>query len=700
MKNRIIVVGMVLAWTGAALGACGDSTSPGPRPPAAPTNLAATSSSASEIALTWQDNSDNEASFVIERCAGVGCTSFADLATVGANTTGYHDQGLTVGTSYSYRVCAHNAGGDSYYSNTAVATTSVTAPAAPSNLVATASSTTRIGLTWQDNSSNEDNFVLERCTGATCTTFTPIATLPANTTSHQDQGLAPVTTYRYRVRAHSAGGDSEYSDTASATTGMTPPAAPSNLVATAASTTQIDLTWQDNSSDEDNFILERCTGATCTPSTPVATLPANTSSYWDQGLTPATTYRYRVRAHNAGGNSEPSNVAVAATRTTPPAAPTNLQATATSASQIHLTWQDHSNDETGFAVERCTGDGCPDFTRIATSPANATSYDDSGISGVTYTYRVQAFNDGGYSNYSNTATATIDLTTPPAAPTGLVAAPTSASEIALTWQDNSDNEELFSVERCTGAGCEDFTEIGLLGANATSYRDRGLIGGTYTYRYRVRASNAAGYSDYSSPATVTIDVSVAPAAPSNMRAYIYCYTYFPRGACSYVIQLAWQDNSDNEESFALEACSGEGCTLTQVRTLPANTTGLRYGSYSTGTSYSFRIRAYNAAGYSNYSNTATLTPIAAPTNLVAAPISTSQIALTWQDNSSNEGYFAIERCTGVGCVRFTQIRTVAANTSSYQDQGLTGGTSYSYRVRAQSASGISSYSNTATATTP
>src|SRR2546422_5115635 len=48
--------------------------------------------------------SSNEDGFRIERCAGAGCTTFAEIATVGPNVTTYANTGLTTGTGYSYRV--------------------------------------------------------------------------------------------------------------------------------------------------------------------------------------------------------------------------------------------------------------------------------------------------------------------------------------------------------------------------------------------------------------------------------------------------------------------------------------------------------------------------------------------------------------------------------------------------------------------
>ena len=92
-------------------------------------------------------------------------------------------------------------------------------------------------------------------------------------------------------------------------------------------------------------------------------------------------------------------------------------------------------------------------------------------------------------------------------------------------------------------------------------------------------------------------------------------------------------------------------------------------------------------------------PLEAPSNLVATAVSTSEIGLTWQDNSSNEDGFRIERCAGMGCTGFTEIATVGANVTSYPNTGLTAGTSFTYRVRAYSAERTSGYSNPATATT-
>jgi hypothetical protein len=130
--------------------------------------------------------------------------------------------------------------------------------------------------------------------------------------------------------------------------------------------------------------------------------------------------------------------------------------------------------------------------------------------------------------------------------------------------------------------------------------------------------------------------------------------------------------------------------------------------YVTGTSWSNYISLRGTAddivtlkfsGQSNLTPTPPAAP-AAPGSLVARAVSKGQITLSWTDHSGNEAGFRIERCTGAGCLNFTQIAQVGAGVTSFSNKGLQRGTTYSYRVSAFNAVGDSGYSNTASATTP
>ena len=496
-------------------------------------------------------------------------------------------------------------------------------PPAPAGMTATASAATRISLTWTDTASNEDGFQIERCAGAGCTAFAPRAQVGPNATAFSDTTVAAESTYRYRVRAVNAGGASDYSNVAAATTPVAPPpppplpAAPSGLIAFAASATSIALAWADNSSFEDGFQLERCAGVACTSFAARAQLGAGVTSFNDTTVSSGTSYSYRVRATSAAGPSPYSNTATATTPSAPPpstdvpAAPSGLIASAASSTTIALVWADNSSNEHGFQVERCVGGGCAGFARIAQVGSGVTAFNDTTASAATtYAYRVRAINASGASAYSNVATATTAAAPPPsplpAAPSGLIAAAAS-SAVSLAWSDKSANEQTFQIERCTGIGCGGFAQIGQVGANVTAFNDTVIAPGT-TYSYRIRAVNTSGASAYSNVATTTTPAApppsnAVPAAPSGLIA---------AAASSTTISLAWSDNSSNEQGFRIERCAGSGCTdFVQIAQTGAGVRALQNTGLSPSTLYRYRVIAFNAQGPSAPSNVAQATTSAA-----------------------------------------------------------------------------------------
>ncbi len=187
-----------------------------------------------------------------------------------------------------------------------------TPPAAPTSLLAAALSSSQIQLTWVDASTNEDTFRIEMNSGFG---FSEVAVVGPNLTQTTVGGLSPSTNYSFRVRARNTGGDSTYSNTAAATTqGVvgSAPSAPTNLQATPATSSSIQLTWFDNAADETSFVVEMRPTASGVYA-PIATPPANATSYTATGLTASTSYTFRVKAHNAFGDSATSNEAAATT---------------------------------------------------------------------------------------------------------------------------------------------------------------------------------------------------------------------------------------------------------------------------------------------------------------------------------------------------------------------------------------------------
>ncbi|MCA4900649.1 MAG: fibronectin type III domain-containing protein, partial [Cytophagales bacterium] len=638
----------------------------------APTILAAVTASTTQLNLTWVDGSSNETGFQIERSLTSG-TGFTLLATTAANAVSYSNTGLAAGTKYYYRVRAVNATGISTYTNEGSATTSLMVP---TSLLLTAVNTTQINLTWADGSINETGFQIERSL-TTGTGFTLVTTTAANAISFSNTGLTAGTTYFYRLRAINADGTSAYTaESSMATIAAGGPIPPTTLVATTASTAQINLTWVDASTSETGFQIERSL-TTATGFTLVGTTAANVVSFSNTGLTAGTRYFYRIRAINATSNSA---YTAEANATTSLIAPTTLTAVAASATQINLTWADVSTNETGFQIERSLA-SATGFTVVGTTAANVVSFDNTGLTaGTQYFYRIRAINATGNSAYTAEANATASLI----APTTLAAVAASATQINLTWVDASANETGFQIERSL-ASATGFTVVGTTAADVVSFANTELTAGTQ-YFYRIRAVNATGNSAYTAEANATTSL-VAPTALAAVA------------ASATQINLTWVDASANETGFQIERSLASATGFTLVGTTAANVVSFANTGLTAGTQYFYRIRAINATGNSAY--TAEVNAIAglvAPTTLAAVAASATQINLTWADVSTNETGFQIERSltTATG---FTLVGTTAANVVSFANTGLTEGTQYFYRIRAVSASGNSAYTAEANATT-
>ena len=186
--------------------------------PAAPTGLSATPGNA-QVFLSWNASTGAD-TYNVKRATSSG-GPYELLTTVA--TTSHLDSGLVNGTTYFYVVSANNSIGESANSSEASATPTAPPPppAAPTALAATVVSPTQINLAWTDNADNETGFKIERKTGGGGA-YSQIALIAADATSYPDTTVSGNTIYFYRVRATNAGGDSEYSNEASATTPAQP----------------------------------------------------------------------------------------------------------------------------------------------------------------------------------------------------------------------------------------------------------------------------------------------------------------------------------------------------------------------------------------------------------------------------------------------------------------------------------------------
>ena len=468
-------------------------------------------------------------------------------------------------------------------------------PNTPNQLEASSYSETSLRLTWSDNSSNETSFVIERSLDNV--SFVPISTVSSSSTSFTDGSLVTGQLYYYRIKALNGAWVSDYSEVASAAPVASVPLSPSDLNAVVASSTSVMLSWNDKSSNETNFVLLVSESGGSYEF--VSNIEAGVEIYIDTGLSPGSSYIYRLCANNSAGCSDYAF----SNKVTPiagiPAAPSGLVASLSSPNAITLSWVDGSDNEDAFIVERSL-DGNSFSFHAALAPNTSTFVDTNLVSGQTYSYQVRARNTAGNSNYLNRVSITPGLPLPP---TNLSLSNTDITSVTLQWLDKSNNETSFVVEREQNS--DGFLVIAVLGADAEAFVDDTVVLNNL-YKYRVKAVHAVGESPYSNVSQFTAG---APTIP----------IYFEANPISEnAISLTWTDTSNIETGFMIERLVNGG-SYVALTSLAANTQSYVDNSVSGANSYRYRIRAVKDAEVSPWLESRTVASDAMTLSWAGAP---------------------------------------------------------------------------------
>jgi ELWxxDGT repeat protein len=276
--------------------------------PAAPSALTAVPASGNEVDLSWSDNSDNEAAFLLERSATEDFGTVAESVKLPAGVTHYRDAGLAPASTYFYRARAVNRAGESTVARASAATPA--APAAPTGLTAVTVSHARVDLAWTDNAPDETGFVIERSPLSTFATLDATFNVGPDVRSFSATTVVPERHYFYRVAAAGPAARSA----PSAAHAMTPARPPSNLQVWAESPNLVELQW-DNPQAANPFFVRFERALPGEDYFGIGDAPPTTVRKFDSERRPGTTYRYRVRTSGPFGLSVAGDeVAV----TTPP----------------------------------------------------------------------------------------------------------------------------------------------------------------------------------------------------------------------------------------------------------------------------------------------------------------------------------------------------------------------------------------------
>ncbi|WP_230632711.1 fibronectin type III domain-containing protein [Paenibacillus athensensis] len=540
--------------------------------PSTPTNVSVLRKSSNYVDLTWTASTDNRgvAGYEVYRNGvKVGTTS----------TTSYHDTGLSATTAYSYTVKAKDLDGLLSGASTAlnVTTTAVdtTAPSVPTGLLQAASTTTSVTLAWNaaaDNVQTTDYDVYRN--------GTLVGTVQG--TSFTDKGLQAVTVYTYTVKARDAAGN-----TSAASAALQ---ARTDLIQTGDFTQKI--TEPTTTQAKYSVVFGD------TPSTVILNakingggqsgyMMTNNNGTWEYTVpVPANAtidYFYTYIINGVGKDSQSFSYKMGLFSPPPadsqaPTAPTGLTSPSKTSSSVSLSWT-ASTDNVGV-----TGYDVYSGASLVASTTGATSVTVSGLSaGTSYTFTVKAKDAAGnVSAASSGLTVVTDATADtqaPTAPTGLTSPSKTSTSVSLSWSASTDNVGVTGYDVYSGASLVAST------TGATSVTVSGLTANT-SYTFTVKAKDAAGnVSAASSGLTVVTNASAdtqAPTAPTGLTS---------PSKTSTSVSLSWTASTDNVGVTGYDVYSGASVVASTTGATSVTVSGL-----SAGTSYTFTVKAKDAAG--------------------------------------------------------------------------------------------------------
>ena len=401
-------------------------------------------------------------------------------------------------------------------------------------------------------------------------------------------------------------------------------------------------------------------------------------SYQDKGLSPNTTYYYKVKAKNGSRISAFSNVASATTfalKYNPPF----LKISSPSTDDIDVFWINPEEKYTLLLFKSLSPDS--GFTKISTLTYQNDEYMDKDVQPNTiYYYKAKVYNAQGESDFSMPLKAMTKLLVP----TNLREVSVTAGSVELEWDYASEHYDGFYIYRSNNS-TGTYTKV--------AYSEKKTFTNTHldyatTYFYKVSALYLTEESSKSLAISV-ITKQEKPFNPSSL--YVNNLTYNS-------VTLKWKDNSDNEKGFVIYR-SSTNSVFTPIATVATNVTTYTNLNLIPNQTYQYEVLAYNEIGDSPFSNVIKAIPRLLAPILNITSSATHDISLSWSEAATGVAGFKLYRSEDD--LSFKQISTFSKDQLTYTDSNLEASKTYYYEMKTYNSFCESAYSNVVkTMTTP
>lgn len=405
---------------------------------------------------------------------------FVKIGEVGSDVGVFQDIVTKELSTYRYFVQLSNGSFSSQTSDTLAVTTPFLEPIAlePSNILQTS-----FQANWEEVT-NGLGYQLEVMIGHFDDFSADMVYDIGSGSSFEVKDLSPITAYSYRIRRVLSSGFSAYSNVIQLATLIPVPNAPQSFkIEWDSSGYGVDLSWEDKSDDEEGFLIKRAK-VIAEDFEVIADLGVNSQAYSDMPIFDEGTYFYQLMAYNSGGTSEILEASFKAILI-----PQFINLDEFTTNTLKVSWANFQFTE-GYNLEVYEESTIQSALKFTFTDVKQTEFLIEGLTSNTkYFIRVQRASYVGLSDFSVffEFTTLIDA---PVSPVNFVAQNEIAG-IRLNWEDVSEIEEGFVVERSSGA---DFVEIARLGENATTLLDTN-VEDAVAYQYRIYAFNAGGSSE-------------------------------------------------------------------------------------------------------------------------------------------------------------------------------------------------------------